>query len=396
MPIAVYVLGLSIFCLGTTEFMISGLLPLLADDFGVSIPKAGLLISAFALAVAIGGPPLTLVSLLATRKSALVALLLSFTIGQILGAAAPSYGVLMAARVITALSVGAFFGIGAVVVVDLAGKEHHAKAVAVMFGGLTVANIVGVPLGAFIGQHCGWRASFWIVAGLAVVSLAGVIAFVPRRPRASSIDINSELRPLARPAMMAALATTALSQAALFAVFSYMAPILTEVGGFSASAVPSLLALFGLGTFAGSYLGGRVADRHLSMNLYVGLAVLAIVIGLFPLALHTKPGTVVAVLGFGIAAFAINPALQTQVMRVAGDAPTVASTVNISAFNVGNAIGPWLGGAAISAGYGYTSPMMLGAALAAMSLLAAFLGMRLARARHPAVPAGCRVSDRRA
>ncbi|MEO3434607.1 MFS transporter [Inquilinus sp. CAU 1745] len=382
MPIAVYILGLSIFCLGTTEFMISGLLPLLAQEFAVSIPKAALLVSGFAVAVAIGGPPLTLASLRTSQKAALISLLILFTIGQTLGALAPTYAILMVARITTALSVGAFFGIGAVVAVNLAGTEKHGKAIAVMFGGLTVANIVGVPLGAFVGQHWGWRASFWIVAVLACVSLVGVIAFVPGSARSSTVDVMAELRPLRRPAMWSALATTALSQAALFAVYSYIAPILTSVAGFSPGAVPPILVLFGLGTFAGSYIGGHFADRHLSLNLYIGLTMLAVVFALFPIALLSKVTAIAIVFAFGIAAFAINPALQTQVMRVATEAPTVASTVNISAFNIGNTLGPWFGGITISAGYGYTSPAILAVVLAFASAIAAVVTAKLRQAHH--------------
>lgn len=382
MPLAIYVLGLSIFCLGTTEFMISGLLPELAHDFSVSIPTAALLISGFALAVALGGPPLTLAFLRIRQKTALVGLLVLFNVGQLLGALAPSYGVLMAARVITALSVGAFFGIGAVVAVNLAGEHRHAKAIAIMFGGLTVANIVGVPFGAFIGQHWGWRASFWIVAGLASVSLAAVIALVPASRRPASVQVEAELLPFKRPAMWSALLTTALSQAALFAVFSYIAPILTEMAGFSAAAVPPLLVLFGVGTLAGSTIGGRFADRHLSLNLYIGLLALALIIALLPVALHSTAPAIAGVFAFGVAAFAINPALQTQVMRVAAEAPTLASTVNISAFNIGNTLGPWLGGVAISAGYGYEAPEFLAAGLALASCAAAFLTTRLSGARN--------------
>ncbi|MBB6487093.1 Cmx/CmrA family chloramphenicol efflux MFS transporter [Rhizobium lusitanum] len=386
MPIAIYVLGLSIFCLGTTEFMISGLLPELAHDFHVSIPTAAWLISGFALAVAIGGPPLTLLSLRIRQKTALIFLLVLFNIGQILGAVAPSYNVLMVARVITALSVGAFFGIGAVVAVNLAGEGRHARAIAIMFGGLTVANIVGVPLGAFIGQHWGWRASFWIVAGLACISLVAVIALVPTSRQPPSINVRAELRPLKRLALWPALLTTALSQAALFAVFSYISPILTELAGFSSAAVPPLLVLFGAGTFVGSYIGGRFADRHLSLNLYVGLLALALVVGLFPIAVALKSTTVAIVLMFGVAAFAINPALQTQVMRVAADAPTVSSTINISAFNIGNTLGPWLGGIAISAGYGYAAPEILATGLVLASLVAAAVTAKLVRASISNIP----------
>jgi DHA1 family inner membrane transport protein len=355
MPLAVFVLGLCIFCLGTTEFMISGLLPLLAKDFGVSIPRAGLLISGFALGVAIGGPPLMLAFRRIDRKRALVLLMLLFVVGQTLGALAPSYNILMAARVVTAIALGAFFGIGAVVATDLAGEARQGKAIAIMFGGLTIANVFGVPMGAYIGQEWGWRASFWIVAGLAALSVAGLIVLVPHQKQERATSLADDFRPLKRAALWPALVTTALSQAALFAVFSYLAPILTDLAGFSEKTVPPLLALFGVGTFLGSYVGGQVVDRHLSANLYVGIVALALVIALVPVAAASKISMIAVVLAFGIAGFVINPALQTQVMRVASDSPTFTSTINISAFNIGNTVGPWLGGLLISAGYGYVS-----------------------------------------
>jgi len=370
-----YALGLSVFCLGTTEFMVSGLLPMLASDFGISIPQAGWLISVFALTVALGAPPLTVFCLRLARKAALVALLAVFAAGQVVAAIAPTFAWLVVARVLTALAFGPFFAVGAVAAVDLAGSALRGRAIAVMFGGLTIANVVGVPEGAFIGAHFGWRASFWSVALFAAVALGAVIRAVPSDVSADNrrrIDLRQEAAPFKRPIMWTALAATALSQAALFAVFSYIAPLITAVGEFSRAAVPPLLVLFGLGTVAGTYFGGRLADRFLKLNLLGGLAALIAVLAIFGFALHAHATAVIAVFLFGVTAFVINPGLQTEVMRQATVAPNLASAVNISAFNVGNTVGPWLGGLLITANYGYRSVTYLGAVLALGALGAVF------------------------
>ncbi|MET8472786.1 Cmx/CmrA family chloramphenicol efflux MFS transporter [Streptomyces sp. NPDC006422] len=385
MPIAVYVLGLTVFCIGTTEFMISGLLPDLAQDLSVSIPTAGLLISGYALGVVVGGPALTVATLRINRKTSLVGLLLLFVAGQTMGALAPGYGVLMTGRVIAALAQGAFFGIGSVVAVDLAGPHRRGRALAIMFAGLTVANVFGVPAGTFLGQHAGWRASFWAVDALAVLALLGVTLLVPHRPNGPHTGIRSELAAFRNPRVWVALATSMLTQAAIFCCFSYLSPLFTDVSGFSEQAVPLLLVLFGLGCFAGSIVGGKFADRHLLPNLYVGIGAMALVLALLPLAAPSRIATVAVIAVFGVTAFSINPALQAQVMREAGNAPTLATTTNTSAFNVGNTIGPWLGGSVISAGLGYTAPAWTGALLAVAGLGAAAVSGAL---HHRAAPAG--------
>jgi len=380
MPAAIYVLGLSIFCLGTTEFMISGLLPILASDLHISIPQAGWLISAFALAIALGAPPLSLLSLRWRPKTALLALLFVFIAGQILAAIAPTYAWLMAARIITALAFGPFFAVGAVAAVDRAGEAQRGRAISVMFGGLTIANVLGVPTGAFIAEQWGWRGSFWAVAAFATISLICIARVLPGRgqPEVSRPpDARAELVSFRAPVMWSALATTALSQAALFALFSYIAPLLTEVARFSSSSVPAMLVLFGVGSFVGSYMGGRFADRFLDMNLLLGLVALSAVIGAMTVAARSPVATTVMIFVFGVAAFAINPALQAQVMQRAKSAPTLASSVNISAFNVGNTTGPWLGGLAIAHGYGYLAPAYVGVALALAALAASAVTIHL-------------------
>ncbi|WP_158895075.1 Cmx/CmrA family chloramphenicol efflux MFS transporter [Amycolatopsis anabasis] len=368
MPIALFVLGLTVFSLGTTEFMIAGLLPELARAFDVSLPDAGLLISLFALGVVVGAPLITAATTRIPRKAALIALLVVFIVGETIAALAPSYGVLMIARVVTAIAHGSFFGIGAVVAANLVEPAKRARAIAIMFGGLTIATIAGVPMGTFIGQHLGWRATFLAVAILGVIDLIGVIALVPHQPPSRHIGVRHELSAFANPKVWLALGTTMLSQAALYTAYTYISPLLTDFTGFTAGWVPPLLMLFGVGTFLGSVLGGKFADRTLLGTLCAGLALLAVMLGAFSLAAHSQIAMVITLFLFGVASFLINPALQTRVMNETEAAPTLASTANISAFNIGNAAGPFLGGLGISAGAGLLSPSWIGAALAIGSL----------------------------
>ena len=371
MPLALFVLGLTTFGLGTTEFMIAGLLPELATAFGVSVPDAGLLISLFAVGVVVGAPTMTVLTSRVPRKLTLVTLLVVFLAGEVLAALAPTFGVLMTARVVTAVAHGAFFGIGAVVAADLVSPDKKARAIAIMFGGLTIATVAGVPMGTFIGQQLGWRATFWAVAIVGALGLVGVIALVPRQPRDEAQRFGSELAAFRRPRLWLALATTTLSQAALYSAYTYLAPLVTEITGFNATAVAPLLMLYGVGTVLGSWLGGRFADRNLMRALAIGLVVLGGILALFTLTAHSKSAMVITLAVFGVASFAINPALQTRVMNISPDAPTLASAVNISAFNVGNALGPWLAGLAISSGAGFLAPSRVGAALAVGSIATA-------------------------
>jgi DHA1 family inner membrane transport protein len=379
-PLAVFVLGLTVFCVGTTEVLIAGLLPLLSADLDVSVPTVGLLISGYALGVVIGGPLLTVALLKTPKKTALAGLIGVFVLGQTLGALAPSYPVLMAARVVTALAQGAFFGIGTVVAVQIAGPEARAKALAIMFGGLTMANVIGVPIGTFIGQHLGWRASFWAVDALAALSLVGILLLVPRQHEAQDGSIRKELAAFRKPRVWSALAVTAFSQAGLFATVSYLAPLLIHASGFDASLVPLFLCLFGVGCLAGTFLGGRFADRHLRANLHIGLIALSATLALLALTSSSRIATplVLMLMLCGVAAFSINPALQAQVVLEADEAPTLAATTNTSAFNVGNTVGPWLGGLVIGTGLGYAAPAWVGALLALGALTISLLTPQLA------------------
>jgi DHA1 family chloramphenicol resistance protein-like MFS transporter len=368
-PVVVYVLGLSIFGLGTTEFMVAGLLPLIAEDYRVSVPAVGWLISAFAIGMTVGAPLLTAASLRLPRKTTLVGALVLFTAGQVLGALAPTYTTLLVARVITALATGAFWGVAAVTAVAAVSAERTARALAILLGGLTIANVLGVPAGTWLGQWLGWRSTFWAVAVVAVVSLVGVLVLVPAGERNTAPRrLTTELRTFRSGRVWLSLATITLYSAAIFGLFSYASPLITDVGGLPESAVSGLLLLFGVGAFVGNVIGGRFADRGTLTNLHVSFLATAAVMALLAVTAGWAIALVVLLFGIGVAGYSAAAALNARVFQLAESAPTLAGAVNTSAFNVGNTIGPWIGGAAISAHWGYRSPSWIGAVL----LLAAF------------------------
>lgn len=384
----VYVLGLSVFALGTTEFMISGLLPGMARDLHVSVPQVGGLISAFAIGMLVGAPLLAVLTLRWPRKATLVGALVIFIGGQLLGAVAPNYSVLLIARVITAGATGAFWAVGGVMAVTLGGKEHRARALAIMVGGLTVANVFGVPLGTVIGEHGGWRGAFFAVAGAALVGLLGVLRWVPSAEKSEGTraepDLAAELRVFRQPRIWVALATTALTAAAIFGTFSYLAPLLTDVTGFTEGAVPLLLGAFGVGAVIGLQVAGRIADRYPWASLLLPFAALALVLVTLALAGARPVLVVVAIVLFGMTGFGTNPALNARVFGLAGDAPTLANSVQVAAFNLGNTTGPLIGGAAISAGLGFASVPALSAVIVVLAMVATGVSIRMDRARQPA------------
>ncbi|WP_439382344.1 MFS transporter [Amycolatopsis lexingtonensis] len=394
MPAALLALAISAFGIGTTEFVIMGLLPEVAADFGVSIPSAGLLISGYALGVVVGAPVLTALASRVPRKTVLVALMGLFIAGNVLSALAPSYGLLMTGRVVAALSHGAFFGVGSVVAASLVAPAKQASAIALMFTGLTVANVLGVPAGTALGQAFGWRSTFWVVSALGVAGAIGILALVPHQEPAADAGLRGELAVFRRPQVWLALVMTALGFAGVFASFTYIAPMMTEVAGFSSRAVTWLLVLFGAGLFAGNLLGGRAADRKLMPSLYVILAALAVVLVAFVFTAHAKVPAAITIALFGAAGFATVPPLQARVMAKAEGAPALASAANIAAFNLGNAGGAWLGGQAIEAGLGYTAPNWIGAALAAAGLAVALVSGLLDRRTPASFEAGERVLAR--
>lgn len=379
MPLALLALAVGAFGIGTTEFVIMGLLPEVAADYGVSIPTAGLLVTGYALGVVLGAPLLTVLGTKVSRKRMLMLLMGLFVVGNLLSAAAPSFGTMLAGRVVASLAHGAFFGIGSVVAAELVAPDKKAGAIATMFTGLTVANIVGVPLGTYIGQAVGWRTTFVIVAALGLVGMAGIARLVPEQARPEGAHLRRELTAFRNPQVLLAMAMTVLGFGGVFAAITYIAPMTTHVTGYSDGAVTWLLVLFGIGMFLGNLLGGRFADRRLMPLLYTSLGGLALVLALFTLTAHNKVLAAITVVLVGALGFATVPPLQKRVLDQAHGAPTLASAVNIGAFNLGNALAAWLGGMVITAGLGYTAPNWVGALLAAAALVLALWSAALER-----------------
>ncbi|MFE1906874.1 MFS transporter [Streptomyces gardneri] len=386
MPLALLALAVGAFGIGTTEFVIMGLLPEIAADYGVTIPTAGLLVTGYALGVVVGAPLLTVLGTKVSRKRMLMLLMGLFVIGNVLSAVAPSFGMMLTGRVVASLAHGAFFGIGSVVAAELVAPDKKAGAIATMFTGLTVANIVGVPLGTFVGQAVGWRTTFAIVAALGVVGLFGIARLIPDTPRPEGARLRRELTAFRNPQVLLAMAMTVLGFGGVFAAITYIAPMMTQVAGFSEGSVTWLLVLFGIGMFLGNLIGGRYADRALMPLLYTTLGGLAVVLALFTVLAHHKVLAAIAILLVGALGFATVPPLQKRVLDQAHGAPTLASAVNIGAFNLGNALAAWLGGLVIASGFGYTSPNWVGAVLAAAALGLAFWSAALER-RAPATAA---------
>ncbi|MER7708101.1 MFS transporter [Kitasatospora sp. NPDC097605] len=386
MPLALLALAVGAFGIGTTEFVIMGLLPEIAADYGVSIPTAGLLVTGYALGVVLGAPLLTVLGTRISRKRMLMLLMGLFVLGNLVSALAPSFGLMLTGRVVASLAHGAFFGIGSVVAADLVAPDKKAGAIATMFTGLTVANIVGVPLGTSIGQAVGWRITFAGVAALGIVGLLGIAKLVPAMPRPEGAHLRRELTAFRNPQVLLAMAMTVLGFGGVFAAITYIAPMMTHVAGYSDGAVTWLLVLFGIGMFLGNLLGGKYADRKLMPMLYTTLGGLAVVLALFTLTAHHKVLAAITIMLVGALGFATVPPLQKRVLDQAHGAPTLASAVNIGAFNLGNALSAWLGGMVIAAGLGYTSPNWVGAVLAAAALVLAVWSAALER-RRPATAA---------
>jgi len=396
LPLALYALTAGAFGIGTTEFVIMGLLQQVADDLDVSIARTGLLISGYALGVFVGAPVLTVATARMPRKNVLLALMLVFTLGNLACALAPNYAALMLARIVTSLAHGTFFGVGAVVATSLVPPERKASAISVMFTGLTVATLLGVPAGAWLGLHFGWRSTFWAVTAIGVAASAIVLALVPRSGSGSALDLRTEYRAVLRMPVLMALLTTALGFAGVFTVYTYIQPALIDVGGFSADAVSPILLLFGVGMIAGNVLGGRLADRSLRKALFGSLLALAVVLFAFGFAIHSKLPAILAVGLLGAAAFAIVAPLQASVLHAAHGGESLASSLNIGAFNLGNAFGAWLGGVVIDHGAGLAA---LGPSAAVVTLaglgvaaLAVALERRTTRPELPDMPtASCNV-----
>ncbi|MEJ3653947.1 Cmx/CmrA family chloramphenicol efflux MFS transporter [Actinomycetes bacterium KLBMP 9759] len=382
MPLAVYVLGMTIFAQGTSELMIAGLLPEMAADLGVSIPDAGLLISAFAIGMLVGAPVLAVVTLRWPRRTAMLTFLAIFIAAHVAGALTPGYAFLFGTRVVAAFVYAGFWAVASVSVVELVPSTVRGRALGILVGGLTVATLVGLPAGTLIGQYFGWRAAFWAVAAMSVLAMVAVVATIPagRAASAAPARLGDELRAMREPRLWLAYGTTALTISGLLVSFSYLAPLLTGTTGVPEGMVPVLLALYGIGAVIGIAVGGRVADAHPISLLFVGLTGLLLTSAALAVFADVLVLTVPLVLLLGAFGFVVNPGLNTRVFALAERAPTLAAGVNISAFNIGITAGPWFGGMAIAAGWGFPSVGWIGAGLAA----AALGTVALARAVRPA------------
>nr|WP_217497778.1 MFS transporter [Lysobacter enzymogenes] len=398
LPVALYALTVGAFGIGTTEFVIMGLLLQVAADLQVGLAAAGLLISGYALGVFVGAPVLTVATGRMPRKAVLVALMLIFTVGNIVCAIAPNYTVLMIARVITSLAHGTFFGVGAVVATGLVPQDRKASAISIMFTGLTVATLLGVPAGAWLGLHFGWRSTFWAVAAIGVIATAVIAALVPRdRGKPEPVALRRELRAVLHPQVLLGLAMTVLGFAGVFTVYTFIQPILTRLSGFGEAAVSPILLVFGGGMILGNLVGGRFADQRLAPALIGTLAALAAVLGVMTFALR-EPIAAVAFVGLlGVAAFATVPPLQLWVLQKTDAAgQNLASSLNIGAFNLGNALGAWLGGAVIERGPGLGAVTWVAALVTVSGLMLALLAAlgcegraRYQRGGEPGAAAAC-------
>lgn len=394
MPLALYALTAGAFGIGVTEFVIMGLLIQVGADLHVSISAAGLLISGYALGVVVGAPIMTIATARWPRKTVLLVLMGVFTIGNLACAIAPDYWTLMAARVLTAFAHGTFFGVGSVVATTLVAPNKKASAIAIMFTGLTVANILGVPFGTWLGQNFGWRATFWAVTLVGVVAFAIIAALVPKdRSVPEASNLKDDLAVLRRGPVLVGFLTTIMGWVGVFAAFTYLAPMLTKITGFSDAAVSPILLVLGAGLMVGNLLGGRIADKHLMTALFGSLFALALVLALMTFALHNKIAMVVFAGLLGAAAFATAPPLQIWVLNKAhGAGQSLASSFNIAAFNLGNAIGAWLGGAVIDHGPGLGAIPWIASLVPLAGIVLAMTSHRLETRRAARVPAGASIT----
>ncbi len=371
MSLALIVLSLSAFAIGTTEFVIMGLLPDVARDLNVTIPMAGWLVTGYALSVAVGAPVMAVATARLERRHALRLLMAIFVLGNALCALAGSYGLLMLARVVTALCHGAFFGIGSVVATSVVSEDRRASAIAIMFTGLTLANILGVPFGTALGQEFGWRMTFWAVSLIGVLALAGLMISLPKEAQGERETLRSELAVLRHGEVWLAFAMTISFSAAMFTTFTYIAPLLEDLTGLSPRGVTASLFLIGVGLTVGNVVGGRFADRHLPATLlggFISIAAASLLLSLFATMMIS---TEILLFIWGCVTFALVPALQVNVMKRGHEAPNLVSIMNIGAFNVGNALGAWTGGAVLDAEFGLQSVPVVAVAWAGLGAMLA-------------------------
>ncbi|QZN98070.1 MFS transporter [Symbiopectobacterium purcellii] len=381
MPIALLALAVGAFGIGLTEFVIAGILPQIAADFGVNIPTAGLMATSYALGVFVGAPLLTVLGARVPRKTMLIALGFIFTVGNIITAIAPTLALAIVGRIITSFNHGAFFGIGSIIAASLVAPGRQASAIAFMFSGLTLANLLGVPLGTWLAQLFGWRLVFWVIAGIGLFTMVCVALLVPHIEKGKAVALRAELRAFVDPQVLLVMGITIFGPAAFFTSITYIAPMMIEKAGFSASGVAWLMVLFGFGLAVGNWVGGRFADRSLFGTLFITLAAQGTVLLIFWAGIENHMVACISVFLMAAFGFATVSPIQKLVMDRASHAgaPTMAASVNIGMFNLGNALGAWAGGATIAAGFGLASPNWAGAILSFIALGLAFLAWQSAR-----------------
>ncbi|WP_345770496.1 MFS transporter [Blastococcus saxobsidens] len=388
---AVVALALGGFAIGTTEFVTMGLLPDIAEGVGIDIPTAGHVISFYALGVVVGAPVIAALGTRLPRRALLLGLMAAFIVGNALTALAPGYGSLLAARFLAGVPHGAYFGVASLVAASLVAPHLRGRAVSSVMLGLAIANVAGVPAATWLGQEFGWRSAYWAVVVIGALTIAAISAVVPGAPGNRAATVRSELGALRRPQVLLTLVVGVVGFGGMFAVYSYVAPLVTEVTGMSRGTIPWVLFAFGLGGVVGTALGGRLADLALFRSLVGTMVATGVLLALVPLAARTPVTIVALIFTVGAAASALVVCLQIRLMQVAGEAQMLGAALNHSALNAANALGAWLGGLVIAAGLGYTAPGMVGAGLAALGLVAltasAVLRRRELRALADAHPA---------
>jgi len=378
-----FALAIGAFGIGVTEFTPMGILPMIAADLKVSIPTAGLLVSAYAMGVLVGAPVMTLGLARVPRRALLIGLMAVFTVGNLLAALSGSYAMLFVARIITSFCHGAYFGVGSVVAMSVVAPDRRARAVATMFSGLTIATIGGVPMAAWVGAMFGWRAAFWGITAVGVIAMIALRAALPPLPVKGDVDIRAEVRVIGRGPVLSALALTVIGSSVMFTVFTYIVPILKNATGVSQGFVTAMLVVYGVGLTVGNLVGGRFADRSVDGTIIAALTASMVLLIAFALGMHSPFAAAPLIFLWGVASFAVVAPLQTRVMDKAHDAPNLASALNIGAFNLGNAIGAALGGAVIDAKLGYPMIPVAGAVMAGAGLVL----LMVLRQVHPAKPA---------
>ncbi|MFF8557025.1 MFS transporter [Streptomyces sp. NPDC015501] len=369
LPFVVWVLAAGTFLMGTTEFVIAGLLPEMAADLNVSVSHAGLLITAFAVGMIVGRPTMAMATLRLPQRHTLVGALAVFALGHAVAALSTSFTVVLTARVVTALATGAFWAVGFVIATTTAGPARATRAVGVMMGGLTLANVIGVPIGSFVGHYTGWRGPFWALAVLAAVAAAFVGRFIPRTEQRAEVSVRAEIRALRQTRLWLALGAAVLIMGGVLAVYTYITPLLTDRAGISAGAVPLVLIAFGIGALGGTAIGGRLGDRRpMVTTITASAATSLILLALIP-ASNSPVAAVVLVFGMALAGFTVNPVVTSLAVRFAGDAPTLTSALTTSGYNTGIAAGSLAAGHALDTSLGLTGPALVGAVFTALTLL---------------------------